>query len=344
MRHSCPSCAAWLLAAVFLSACHSSSPLSPSAVPAGAAANQPGGVSTASGRAVDIFSGTPLPSVTLTLDDGPSAVTGADGTFVLSAQETGLCRVAVSGAGHVTRETSLPMPVSGASLSLIPADFDLATFDEMYRGDGTLHRWPAAPSLVIIDAVLEFTSVSDSAFTALADRLTAADRAAIEADLAWGLSQATGNSISSFASVTVESPAAGTSVNFFSREGSIVVARFKGLSQRTGYWGYGRWGSRGDVVGAGAIMLDRDFDAAGTQYGRSLRVHELGHALGYSHVTGRQSFMNQSATVEPTDFDRNAARVAFARPPGNQSPDRDPAASAVGTRAAGPLTWSAPQR
>jgi hypothetical protein len=225
-------------------------------------------------------------------------------------------------------------------LSLIPSQFDLVAFDQMLREAGALRRWTARPSLVIVDAVLQFTSVSASTFTALDERLTAEERASIAADLEWGLPQVTGNQFATFASVTVESPAPGASVDFFSREGRIVVARFRGLSQGTGYWGYGRSANRDNAVVAGAIMIDRDFDATRGIYVRSLRVHEMGHALGYCHVTARQSFMHSSAIYEPNDFDRAASRIAFQRLPGNESPDRDPARTGP-SGGRGGMVWGA---
>ncbi len=127
-------------------------------------------------------------------------------------------------------------------------------------------------------------------------------------------------------------------MSFFSREGTIVVARFSGLAQATGYQGYGRSASRGDAIVAGAIMIDRDFDAARGATVRALRVHEMGHALGYAHVTNRQSFMNAAAVYEPNDFDRDATRIAFQRVPGNQSPDRDPPGPTAAVRS-GSLVW-----
>ena len=52
-------------------------------------------------------------------------------------------------------------------------------------------------------------------------------------------------------------------------------------------------------------------------------IHELGHALGYLHVTTRISIMNPAIGPAPTEFDRDAALIAFERMPGNQSPDSD---------------------
>ena len=328
-----------ILSAAFLSSCSASptAPTAPPITPAGTTATHP---STASGTTIDALSGAPVPSLTVSLDDGVSALSGADGTFQLTAPATGACRVTVSGPTVVQRETTLTMPAANASLSLIPSRFDLATFDQMVRDGGALHRWTSTPALVIIDAVLRFTSVSDSAFTALGERLTSGERDAIVADLAWGLPQVTGGTIGAFASVSVESPAPGASVNVFSREGTIVVARFSGLSQGTGYSGYGRSARRGDAVVAGAIMIDRDFDAAMGANVRPLRVHEMGHALGYAHVTTRQSFMNAAAVYDPNDFDRDATRIAFQRAPGNQSPDRDPSQPPAALRT-GSLVWGA---
>lgn len=124
------------------------------------------------------------------------------------------------------------------------------------------------------------------------------------------------------------------------RTGEIVVARFVGLQAATGFWGYGRWASDGaGTIRAGIIMLDADFDSSGSVYRRSLRVHELGHALGYNHVNARESVMNSSARTEPNDFDRNGARIAFLRPPGNRAPDSDPDQFTINIRT-GVLIWS----
>jgi hypothetical protein len=208
---------------------------------------------------------------------------------------------------------------------LIPAQFDIASFDEMCRSGGTgLRRWTSAPALVIIDAVLQYTNLSDASYLALNQRLDTGTANAIASDLTWGLPQVTGNVFTAFSSVTVESPPAGTMASFLRGEGVIVVARFEGLTAATNYWGYGRWATRSAQVVAGVVMLDRAFDSSSSQWVRTLRVHEMGHALGYDHVTRRESFMNSAATVAPNQFDKDATRIAFLRPPGNLSPDRDP--------------------
>jgi hypothetical protein len=45
--------------------------------------------------------------------------------------------------------------------------------------------------------------------------------------------------------------------------------------------------------------------------------------------------MNENGQREPTAFDRAATRFAFRRPPGNRSPDIDPAAMASPQHAGG---------
>ena len=88
------------------------------------------------------------------------------------------------------------------------------------------------------------------------------------------------------------------------------------------------------------MFLDRDFDHSDNRR-RLLRIHELGHALGYQHVTSRTSVMNPAIGPEPTDADRAGAVIAFQRPPGNKSPDIDPSSSSLRTLATvgGPARW-----
>lgn len=329
----CLSC----LLCVPLLACGGGSSSPPSA-PSPAPPPPPTSGVVVNGRTVDVFSSAPRPEVTIRLSTGASATSTSDGAFSIASAAPGQFTATATAGGVVERETSLRFPGDEARLTLIPSSFDLATYDQMCRAGSTLRRWDSAPRLVVIDAVLQFTSVTDSTYTATPERLTAQEVDALVADLAWGLPQVTGEAYAGFSSAVTESPRDGDLVQFYSREGSIVVARFKGLQAATNYWGYGRWASRLNVVTAGAVMLDRDFEKSGSRYLRSLRVHELGHALGWNHVTQRASFMNSSAVVEPNAFDKDATRLAFLRSPGNAPPDRDPPAYASNFRAF-PMVW-----
>jgi len=226
-------------------------------------------------------------------------------------------------ASVVARQVSLKIPGSEVAVSLIPAAFDLTAFDEMLRVT-QLQRWVTAPPLRVQSRVLQFTSTAAADAVGLDEVMADDERASLEADLTWALPQLTGNQFPAFATITRETVAEGASMSVLNT-GVITVARYKGLQSATGYWGYSRWQYRSDgtVIG-GSIMLDRDFDKSGSMYRRSLRTHELGHALGYTHVTVRPSVMNSSARTEPNTFDREAAIIAFQRPPGNRRPDADP--------------------
>jgi hypothetical protein len=169
-----------------------------------------------------------------------------------------------------------------------------------------------------------------------------AEAASLVSDMTWALPQLTGGSFSNFASVSRQTAAQGARVNLLNDD-VITVSRVVGLTAATGFWGYGRWRFQNDGrVVAGIVMLDRDFDRSGSSFVRSLRSHELGHALGYNHVTARTSVMNSQARTEPNDFDRDAARIAFQRPPGNRSPDVDPSSASINRVIT--ATWSAPIR
>jgi hypothetical protein len=122
------------------------------------------------------------------------------------------------------------------------------------------------------------------------------------------------------------------------RNGQIVVGRYRDIRAATGSVGFGRWAERGDgVVTAGTMFLDAGYDSGSDK--RRLRTHELGHALGYKHLSTRPSIMNPILGSDVTDFDRQGALIAFQRPPGNRAPDTDPASSSLRS-----LTNGAPGR
>ncbi len=333
---------------IAMSACGGSpgSPTAPTSSPPVVSAHvPPGAVASAEVRLVDAIAGTPAVGIAVTLSSRAMPVSDGDGCSTLSADRSGRYGVMFSGGGVVTRTTLLTIPAPEMELSLIPAAFALSPFDEMFRSrNGGLGRWNTAPQLVIVGRELQFDPSYPSALKVLAGSVTDRERDDLISDLSYGFGILTDQRLGGFPSVTTESPATGASSNI-QRSGAIVVARSRGLAAATGYWGLGQWATAGDgQVVAGYMLLDAEFDGpscAYPQFRRSLRIHELGHALGYGHVTRLQSVMNADARLEPTPWDLQAVHIAFQRVPGNTTPDNDPSSFSVNVRT-GAITWGPP--
>jgi Carboxypeptidase regulatory-like domain len=297
----------------------------------------------AMGRAVDAVTQSGVASIKVEGDGLSGTSCDASGAFlVTAATASSEPRLLIfSGTDLVERRTNARVPGADLLISLITSGFDLRAFDEMFRAP-SLRRWTNAPPLAIETRTLQFTDVNQVDAVALNEIMPSTDVASIVTDLTWALPQLTGGTFNDFAAVNMQESAQGTRVPLLNDD-VITVSRMAGLTAATGFWGYGRWRfqSDGRVVG-GIVMLDRDFDKSTSGFKRSLRSHELGHALGYQHVTVRASVMNAEARTEPNDFDRDGARIAFQRSPGNRAPDVDPSSASINRR--GPATWSAPIR
>ena len=333
------------MCALWAAACGSSAPSAPSSRATSSSASTTGKFQT-TGRLIDALSGAAVSGVTPTSSETRqiyATATDGNGAFILGVDTagTGPLSFTFSGPAIVTRQTFVKVPGDAVTISTIPKTFDLAAFDELCRST-MLMRWTAAPPLVVESQVLQFTNGADSQFPAAAETLTDAELSSLTVDLTWALPQMTGSQFAGFASTTRAVSATGASVNMMVT-GQITVGRFAGLAAATGgNVGLSRWLYRSDgVVVGGMIMLDRDFDKSGASNVRAVRAHELGHALGYSHVTLRTSVMNPVVRVEPNAGDLDATLLAFLRPPGNKTPDIDPSGYSTNSVR---LTWTAPIR
>lgn len=339
----------WLLLIfVFIligSACGGRSPSAPS-----------GGTSSAStasvqGTTVSAIDGQPIPRITVALGN-KSAVSDPSGSFHVDNITSGSQSAVLTGTSVVERHTTIMAPVIDPFLvSLIPTSFDLSAFDQMFRSGGAeLERWTTAPSLVVLTTVMNYEEGfgSSDEYHATSEQLTDAETSLLIDQLTQALAMFTGNTFTSFASIERERADAGAKVST-GRLGKIVIGRYKGIQGLLNTIGFGRWATDGHgQVTAGAVYLDRDFDKT-SELRRLLRTHELGHALGYNHVTTRTSIMNPAIGPDVTPFDQQGAVIAFQRIPGNQTPDNDPTSEV--TSPTGGLfgvvptrtIWSAPQ-
>jgi hypothetical protein len=336
--------ALWAALAIALAGCQrtqssSSSPTTPTTP------QTPSG-SGLSGVTVDAATDQPLSGVTVKIDGVGEVTSDATGSFRIAASDPSDVRaVTVSSVATVDRRTHVRAPGPTATLSLIPTSFDLRSFDEMARGNGSILRWVSAPPIVVQRRVLDFTGLShgnltDADYAATGATMSDAEVSSLVGDFTWGLPQLSGSVITGFSGETRETAAEGSRVTV-ARAGAITVARYRGFTAGTNFLAYTRWAWNADgELQAAVIMMDADFETSGSPFLRPLRVHELGHAMGYTHVTLRTSVMNGLARIEPNAFDRDAGKIAFRRPPLNRTPDIDPDPYSLNRARAAGLTWT----
>jgi hypothetical protein len=290
---------------------------------------------------VNAVDGAPAGNLSVRIGGRFPVSTDGSGFFQVDVHNTATQSAVLEGSGFVERETQMTASAAPTRVSMIPKTFDLGAFDEMFRtSNAKLQRWTQRPSLVILAAIMEYRG-NASTYAATSEQLTEPEIAQLTAHMNEGLALLTGNTFASFSSVEIERPAGGSRVNTM-RPGQIVVGRYSGIPSLTKTIGFGQWSEQPDgSIAGGAMYLDRDFDRDDNRR-RLLRIHELGHALGYQHVESRASIMNPSIGPEPTEFDRAGAVIAFSRPVGNRSPDVDPS-SAVLASVSGEGRWMMPR-
>jgi len=311
----------------------SSSPLAP-ASPAAPAASR-----MLQGQAASAADAATFADISVRLGTAQPAKSDANGYFTVENTAAGTSTIELTGSSIVDRKTDVRLPSDGVvRFGLIPASYDLVAFNEMFRGSHErLQRWTTAPSLVVLTTVMKFESSESTSSEATNEQIPAGEVDTMVRDLTEALATLTGNTYTAFAQVTRESTAAGSRAST-ARNGQIVVGRYRDLKAANNVVGYGRWAEREDgTVTGGAVFLDSVYDAGRDK--KLLRTHELGHALGYKHVTSRPSIMNPVLGYDVTDFDRQGAAIAFQRPPGNRAPDTDPTPGLRTLTDSGSVRW-----
>jgi hypothetical protein len=228
----------------------------------------------------------------------------------LTAALVALLVISASGQQHTLSAALLP----SSSVPELTSDLDEAhAVDEMLRGvGGRQRRWNEPPHLVVVRSVLQFDGAPQNEYAAVAESLAPGEAEEMAVHLSLALDVLTGHRFVTFAGIQYEDVGPGTRVSVV-RHGDIVVARFRGVLEALDAVGYGGRTTRQDgTITSGVVMLDSDYDRT-NPLRRLLRMHELGHALGYNHVESRQSIMNPTLGSEPTEFDRRVALLAFSR-------------------------------
>lgn len=321
------------LSSAILSACGGSSPAGPS---------DGSNPKVLEGRTVNAIDGAATGGVSVQVGT-KNATADATGYFRVDVSGPGTHALRVRGTSIVDRETAITGPTGEpARVSLIPASFDLESFDQMFRPSGPLQRWTTRPTLVVLASVMTYAAGIREEYSATSEQMSEEEVSQMVAHLTEGLGVWTGGTFTNFAAVEIERPAAGARASV-SRPGKIVVGRYNGIVTLVNTIGYGQWALAGDgSVAAGAMFLDRDFDKNDGRR-RLLRIHELGHALGQMHVLNRTSVMNPAIGPDVTDFDRASGLIAFQRPAGNRAPDTDPAGTVSSRSDRGrTIVWAPP--
>lgn len=339
MRFSYIMCATTLLVAIGGCGGNPSSPTAPTTpVTSPQPSPQPPGGPT-TGRVTDVLQNAVGVSSSVLSGDGfPQATADPNGYFELRSTIGGAYALAISAQSYVERRTRINVPGQNALFTLIPSSFDLPTFDEMCRSyQGQLARWMDQPNLVIQKNLIDWTN-SSGGYLVLDETMSDADLSCMESRMRDAVSVMSGGALN-IGSVSISSAQPGTRVSQTSTTGSITVWGAKNLDAA------GRAGGSFDsdmvIRSASAYLIAGRSDPSlpntyqtrcdsigggGGEAGvRQLYRHEIGHALGYQHVTRRSSIMAAGPPLlsTVTDFDRQAMAIVYQRAPGNGTPDVD---------------------
>jgi hypothetical protein len=252
-----------------------------------------------------------------------AARTDAGGFFTLDANGSAYALL-LTHPNFVDRRTAAVLPANGLHVSMIPSTFDQAAFEEFAPRATTtgLRRWTRDPSLVVLTNVVEYDGIAYDPLVT--------DRQVPDADFACmldGVQRAIApmsDQTMKFTKVDVTSQPAGSRFSIPSTpEGTIVLVVAHGVLANGRAAAFA--GAQPNVLVRGVVWVSADnLPLCGTTASR-VYPHELGHALGYQHVTLEPSVMSGiQPTSALTPFDRDAIRIVYQRPPGNRSPDIDP--------------------
>jgi hypothetical protein len=113
----------------------------------------------------------------------------------------------------------------------------------MFRSlNAQLGRWTSRPALVVLGSVMDYRTVGTS-YEATGEQLSEEELTLMVLQLTEGLALLTGNTYTSFASVEIERPAAGSRETPL-RSGTIVVGRYNGIATFARTIGWGQWQPR----------------------------------------------------------------------------------------------------
>ncbi|CAN5879564.1 hypothetical protein BH20GEM1_BH20GEM1_09070 [soil metagenome] len=276
------------------------------------------------GRLVDQFGGHPLAGLQVRYA-GVTATTDPQGAFRIPGNPTtSPSALEVSGSGYYRRQTYAK--TGDSEWGMVPTAFNMSAFDDLAREyDRHTVRWVGVPT-VYVDTRPEGFEAGPELDLWISQ---------VQVQAATYVSDWTGGRIRPADVILTSRPpqdlTPGTIVIHFSENSSDY--------SNQAYIGMARlsWSSDGTMSAAGVWLRYKSY--SGDKYApkrQGILGHELGHAMGYGHMTtGTLSFMEPSlgSKTSLSAFDRQAAVLLYSRTPRNTSQDND---SSTGYRTIAP--------
>jgi uncharacterized protein YjdB len=288
-----------------------------------------------------------------------TATTDADGRFELEVDQPGVYPVVVEASGKHTSESYIEVESwsTGAQRNVLPTNtsyFDLNFFDHVFRDKGSrgTRRWETKPTVEILTKEMECTATEDNegetcvAFKATENAAPSWFETNLRTIVNTGFPELTNNADETTGiTITTVNPAAGTAyvLNACATPNRIrvayVTAGSSNFDEASSY-------AQGCAYSGGAFF-GHDVHISWTQTPPmgTLR-HEMAHTLGWRHPDGYDALPRDSIMEyrqEFTAWDRNVGRVAYERPTGSLSPDKDPAGSRINLEGLTSNQWTSNQ-